>query len=118
MCMIGAKHMIQVAHPPGQKYGEGAKICRVRRRLIIFIILLTACGLRPGRLVTPNATAVPATSSAVIAAATATPSPAIATRPPAASSTPLPTATTSPYILTSSDVHFEPGPQLYSGDVA
>src|SRR5258708_9134370 len=107
---------------PAQRRVERAKIGPVRRALLIFITLLTACGLRPGRPATSRSTVVPTSPTAVIAGATATPRPPAATRAPAASATPLPAATssptTSPYFLSASDVHFEPDPQLYSGDVA
>jgi len=95
-----------------------ARIGCVRRWLFVLIILLTACGLLPGRAATPRPTVAPASPSAMVAVATATPQPPVATQAPAASKTPLPAATTSPYALTASDVHFEPDPQLYSGDVA
>ena len=60
--------------------------------------------------------------TAVTAAAPATPRRPAATQTPAASATLLSAATSgvtqSPYDLTASDVHFEPDPQLYSGDAA
>ena len=103
---------------PEQRQSERARIGRVRRWLSILIILLAACGLRPGQGATPRPTVAPASPSAVIAPTTAPRQPPAATQAPAASSTPLPAATNSPYTLTASDVHFEPDPQLYAGDVA
>ncbi len=97
----------------------------MRRWLPFLLILVLACGLLPpGRSPGPVVEASPSVvaSPSATAASTITARPPTATLAPAATTTPMPAvtspATGSQYRLTPSDVHFEPDPQLYSGDVA
>jgi hypothetical protein len=100
----------------------------MRRFLPLLLVLVLACGLLPpGRAPTATipTTAVnsttpartPAPALTAMLSATGAP-PATPTRATAAGPLPTATAGLSVYQLSPSAVHFEPDPQLYSGDVA